>query len=417
MLKVLKGSLLLLAALLVGSQSIAQSYAILGQDGNRVITTGVPFLAITPDARSGALGDVGVAISPDANATHWNASKLAFLETDIGVAGSFTPWLSKVVSDMSISYLSGYKKLNQDQAVALSMRYFDLGDIQLTDQQGNLLQLVSPREFSISGTYAMKLGENFSAGLTGRFIHSNLFAGTTSGSGAGDGQAGISAAADISAFYTKDAVIAGKQNNIAFGAVISNLGPKITYLDEDQADFLPTNLRLGTAFTTELDPFNKLTFALDINKLMVPTPPIYATNEDGSIERQDPDDPNSAPVIASGEDPNRGLIAGWFGSFTDAPDGFSEELREFMVSAGVEYWYNDLFAVRGGYYYENVDKGDRQYFTAGLGLRYQVFGVDFAYLMPRGGAGRNHPLQETLRVSLQFNLDQGIQESVTEEGQ
>jgi len=150
---------------------------------------------------------------------------------------------------------------------------------------------------------------------------------------------------------------------------------------------------------------------------MVPTPPIYATNEDGSIERQDPDDPNSAPVIASGEDPNRGLIAGWFGSFTDAPDGFSEELREFMVSAGVEYWYNDLFAVRGGYYYENVDKGDRQYFTAGLGLRYQVFGVDFAYLMPRGGAGRNHPLQETLRVSLQFNLDQGIQESVTEEGQ
>ena len=417
MLKLFKGSILLFALLLAAMQTHAQSYAILGQDGNRVITTGVPFLAITPDARSGALGDAGVAISPDANATHWNASKLAFLESGLGVAGSFTPWLSKVVSDMSISYLSGYKKLNQDQALALSMRYFDLGDIQLTNEQGDLLQLVSPREFAISGTYAMKLGDNISAGLTGRFIHSNLFAGTTSGSGAGDGRPGISAAADISVFYTKDAVIAGKQNNIAFGAVISNLGPKITYLDEDQADFLPTNLRLGTAYTTELDPFNKLTFALDFNKLMVPTPPIYATDDDGRIIRQDPDDPDSPPVIASGKDPNRGLIAGWFGSFADAPDGFSEELQEFMISAGVEYWYNDLFAVRGGYYYENVDKGDRRYFTAGLGLRYQVFGVDFAYLMPQGGAGRNHPLQETLRVSLQFNLDQGEQESVTEEGQ
>jgi len=321
-----------------------------------------------------------------------------------------------VVSDMSISYLSGYKKLNQDQAVAVSMRYFDLGDIQLTNELGDLLQLVSPREFAISGTYSMKLGENISAGLTGRFIHSNLFAGTTSGSGAGDGRPGISAAADISVFYTKDAVINGKQSNIAFGGVISNLGPKITYLDEDQADFLPTNLRLGTAYTTELDPYNKLTFALDVNKLMVPTPPVYATNEDGSIERQDPDDPDSPPVIVSGKDPNRGLLAGWFGSFTDAPDGLGEEMSEFMISAGVEYWYNDLFAVRGGYYYEAADKGDRRYFTAGLGLRYQVFGVDFAYLLPQGSQARNtHPLQETLRVSLQFNLDRGVQESVAEE--
>jgi len=416
MLNLLKGSTLLFLFVLMGQQSLAQSYTILGQDGNRVITTGVPFLAITPDARSGAMGDVGAAISPDANATHWNASKLAFLETDLGISGSFTPWLSKVVSDMSISYLSGYKKLNQDQAIALSMRYFDLGDIQLTDNQGTLLQLVSPREFSLSGTYAMKLGEGFSAGVTGRFIHSNLFAGTTSGSGAGDGRAGISASADISAFYTRDAIIGGKQNNISFGAVISNLGPKITYLDEDQADFLPTNLRLGTAYTTELDPFNKITFAFDINKLMVPTPPIYET-EDGRIVRQDPDDPSSPPVIAEGKDPNRGLIAGWFGSFGDAPNGFGEELQEFMLSAGVEYWYNDLFAVRGGYYYEHQDKGDRRYFTAGLGLRYQVFGVDFAYLVPQGTVpGRTHPLQETLRVSIQFNLDQGRQVSVTEEG-
>jgi hypothetical protein len=395
MLKLFKTTLLTSISLLAGFQAFSQATVILGQDGDeRVITTAVPFLSITPDARSGAMGDVGVAISPDANATHWNASKLAFLENDIGVSGSYTPWLAKVVSDMSLSYLSGYKKINEDQALALSMRYFDLGDIQLTNEQGDLLQLVSPREFSLAGTFAMKLSENFSAGLTGRFIHSNLFAGTTSGSGAGNGKPGISAAADISVFYNKEAIVGGKKNNIAFGAVISNIGPKISYLDEENADFLPTNLRLGTAFTTNLDPYNKLTFAFDINKLMVPTP-------DSTLAYK-----------------NKGLLGGMFGSFADAPDGFSEELKELMLSVGVEYWYNDLFAVRTGYYYENEDKGDRRYFTAGIGLRYQVFGVDFAYLMPQGTQpGRTHPLQETLRVTLQFNLDQGVQESVTEEGQ
>ncbi|MDF9797705.1 hypothetical protein OKW21_002968 [Catalinimonas alkaloidigena] len=397
MLKVFKTTLLTSISLLACLQAFSQATAILGQNGERVITTAVPFLSITPDARSGAMGDVGVAISPDANATYWNASKLAFMENELGIAGSYTPWLAKVVSDMSISYLSGYKKINEEQALALSMRYFDLGDIQLTDNQGNLLQLVSPREFSLAGTFAMKLSENLSAGLTGRFIHSNLFAGTTSGSGAGNGKPGISAAADISMFYNKEAVVGGKKNNIAFGAVISNIGPKITYLNEDNADFLPTNLRLGTAFTTHLDPYNKLTFAFDVNKLMVPTP-----------------DPSDSTLSYR----DKGLLAGMFGSFADAPDGFSEEIKELMLSVGVEYWYNDLFAVRTGYYYENEDKGDRRYFTAGLGLRYQVFGVDFAYLMPQGTQpGRTHPLQETLRVTLQFNLDKGIQESVTEEGQ
>lgn len=402
MLKLFKAALFTALVVLIETTAFAQTQSgrnqngvtILGQDGERVITTAVPFLSITPDARSGAMGDVGVAISPDANATYWNASKLAFLENEIGVSGSYTPWLAKVVSDMSISYLSGYKKINDDQALALSMRYFDLGDIQLTNEQGDLLQLVSPREFSLAGTFAMKLSENFSAGLTGRFIHSNLFAGTTSGSGAGNGKPGISAAADISVFYNKEAIVGGKKNNIAFGAVISNIGPKISYLDAENADFLPTNLRLGTAFTTNLDPYNKLTFAFDINKLMVPTP-------DSTLSYKD-----------------KGLLGGMFGSFADAPDGFSEELKELMLSVGVEYWYNDLFAVRTGYYYENEDKGDRRYFTAGIGLRYQVFGVDFAYLMPQGTQpGRTHPLQETLRVTLQFNLDQGEQESVTEEGQ
>ncbi|MFP4090207.1 MAG: type IX secretion system outer membrane channel protein PorV [Cyclobacteriaceae bacterium] len=372
------------------AQSITSPSGIIGASGERVITTGVPFLSITPDARSGGMGDAGVAISPDANATYWNPAKLAFLETELGVAGSFTPWLAKVVNDMSISYLSGYKKLNEDQALALSMTYFDLGDIQLTDNQGNLLNLVSPREFSLAATYSLKFSQNFSGGLNLKFIHSNLFAGTTSGSGAGDGRPGISAGADVSVFYTKDAVIGGKESNFSLGAVISNIGPKISYLDEDQADFLPTNLRLGGAYTTSLDPFNTLTFALDVNKLMVPTPD--TTRNLGDI----------------------GLLSGMFGSFADAPDGFSEELREFTISAGLEYWYNNLFAVRGGYYYEAQDKGDRRYFTAGIGLRYQVFGVDFAYLVPQGvrndlGIASN-PLAETLRVTIQFNLDQDLEE-------
>ena len=356
-----------------------------------VITTGVPFLAISPDARSAGMGDAGVAISPDANAIYWNPAKLAFLEPDFGVSGSYTPWLSSVVNDMSISYLSGYKKINEGQTLAFAMRYFDLGNIQLTDAQGGLLQLVSPREFALGATYALKLSEKFSAGLTGRFIHSNLLTGTTNANGSA-GKPGISAAADVAVYYTTPIILGAREGSWSFGADISNIGPKITYQSESTADFLPTNLRLGTAFTTNLDPFNKLTFALDFSKLLVPTPTIDSatgfTNTHNDI----------------------GLLSGMFGSFSDAPGGFSEELKEIMIAAGVEYWYNDLFAVRTGYFYENIDKGGRQYFTAGIGLRYQVFGVDFAYLLPRGTrdatGSRNNPLQNTLRITLHFTMDQ-----------
>nr|WKN36773.1 type IX secretion system outer membrane channel protein PorV [Tunicatimonas sp. TK19036] len=391
----------------IGQQSSAQNFTVLGADKDRrVITTAVPFLAISPDSRASGMGDVGVATSPDANATHWNPAKLAYLEPSFGVSASFTPWLSRVVNDMSISYLSAYKKINQQQALGVSMRYFDLGDIQLTDRNGNYLNMVSPREFSIAATFALQLSENLSAGLSGRFIHSNLLSGTTSSNGT-DGQAGISGAADVGIFYTKDIVFNGNEGNWAFGANISNIGAKITYLDEDQADFIPTNLRVGGAFTTHLDPYNKLTFALDLNKLLVPTTPIYERDSvTGNVIVR-----NGKPVIApgGGKDPDRGLLSGMFGSFTDAPNGFSEELQEVMISAGIEYWYNELFAVRTGYFYENYYKGNRKYFTAGLGLRYQVFGVDFAYLLPQQ---QNHPLQETLRITLHFNIDSQPTESV-----
>ncbi len=370
-------------SLLLSLMGYTQSGSILGAaDSARVITTGVPFLAISPDARSAGMGDAGVAISPDANAVYWNPAKLAFLESDFGMSISFTPWLSTVVDDMSISYLSGYKKIAEGQTLALEMRYFDLGDIQLTSRSGSLLNLVSPREFAIGATYALKLSEKLSAGLSARFIHSNLLTGTNVNGSAG--QAGISAAADIAVFYTTPIVLGAREGSWSFGADILNIGPKITYLSEETADFLPTNLRFGTALTTNLDPFNKLTFALDLNKLMVPTPVVDSS---GQINPRN----------------NLGLLRGMFGSFSDAPDGLSEELQEFMISAGVEYWYNDLFAVRTGYFHENVNKGARRYFTAGLGLRYQVFGVDFAYMLPRG---TNHPLAQTLRITLHFNLDQ-----------
>ncbi len=390
---------------------------LLGADtSNRVITTGVPFLLITPDSRAGAMGDAGVATSPDANAVHWNAAKLAFLEDDLGVSFSYTPWLAKVINDMSLSYLSVYKKINREQALALSMRYFDLGDIQLTDANGNPLQLVSPREFSLAATFSMRLTEELSAGLTGRFIHSNLLAGASSSSSFNDVKPGISGSADIGLYYTKDFIFNGNDANLSLGANISNIGAKITYLDEENADFLPTNLRLGTAFTTHLDPYNKITLALDFNKLMVPTPPVYEIDSLGRIAT----DASGNPIIARGKDPNRGLIQGMFGSFTDAPDGFKEEMQEIMISFGAEYWYNDLFAVRAGYYYENSHKGDRRYFTAGLGLRYQVFGVDFAYLVAptktgASGQSQQNPLAETLRITLMFNMNTERQESVTDE--
>lgn len=361
-----------------------------GIDGrDAVITTGVPFLAISPDARSAGMGDAGVAISPDANAIYWNPAKLAFLEPDFGVSGSFTPWLSNVVNDMSISYLSGYKKIADGQTLALAMRYFDLGDIQLTNANGDYLNRISPREFAIGGTFAMKLSEKFSAGLTARFIHSNLLVGTSLNGSAG--RPGISAGADVAVYYTTPIVLGAREGNWSFGADISNIGPKITYQNDSTADFLPTNLRLGTAFTTNLDPFNKLTFAVDINKLMVPTPTYDTLTRLTNTYN------------------NKSLLSGMFGSFSDAPGGISEELREFMIATGIEYWYNDLFAVRAGYFHENRAKGARQYFTAGLGLRYQVFGVDFAYLLPRG---TNHPLQETLRITLHFTMDQAEQPEI-----
>jgi hypothetical protein len=352
----------------------------LGQDTTRrPIITAVPFLTIAPDARAAGMGDAGGALSADANATYWNAAKLAFIETNVGGSLSFTPWLAKLVDDMYIFYGSGYKKLSDTEAIGASLRYFDLGDITFTDSQGNIDSEGKPKEFSLDLSYSRILSKSstkgFGMGVTGRFIHSNL----TSGLVSTTAKPGNTAAVDLGAFYeNKGLLVGGLASTLRMGAQISNVGIKISYSDENSKDFLPTNLRLSSALTTEIDGFNKFTLSLDVNKLMVPSP----------------DENNQAP--------DKTLIPGMFGSFSDAPDGFSEELKELVIAVGAEYWYNDIFAIRAGYFNENELKGARKYFTAGVGLKYTKFAFDFAYLI---AAKQNNPLENTLRFTLMVNVD------------
>lgn len=388
-------SLLGLAILIISlNKSLAQSGVLNGQDTTRrPITTAVPFLGFAPDSRASGMGDAGVATSPDANSVHWNNGKLAFIENSYGFALSYSPWLGKIVDDMALYYTTGFYKIDRVQTIAGSMRYFDMGTIQLTNDQNQPLGVENPREFAFDATYSRKLSEDLGIGVTARYINSNLI-----GSINGTQKVGQSVAVDLGVYYTKDVVLGSTNTNMSYGLSVTNIGQKVTYTDASQEDFIPINLRVGTAWKFELDPFNSLTFALDFNKLMVPTPPIYARDADGNVLR----DNNGNPIIAKGKDPNRNLISGMFGSFTDAPDGFSEEMQEIMIATGAEYWYKQIFAARLGYFYESVAKGGRQYFTIGAGFRYQVFGIDFSYLVP---GDQNNPLAETVRFTLLFNFD------------
>ncbi len=382
--------------LLLGSlsASMAQtSSIILGQDTTRrPIFTAVPFLAIAPDARSAAMGDVGAALSPDANSIYWNAAKIPFSEKDYGFSFSYTPWLRNLVDDMFIAFLSGYYKIDEQQSFAGSLRYFNLGSIEFTTQTGATIANFTPQEFAFTANYSRKLSDKMGVGVAGRFIYSNL-----TGAVIQDARPGITGSADVSFFYTDDKFqFLGKPAVLSFGAIISNIGAKISYADANQQDFIPTNLRLGTALTTSLDPQerNKITIGLDFNKLLVPSPPLV----------------NSQGQIVSGQDPReRTLLSGVFGSFTDAPDGFSEELQEFMIATGLEYKYlnmegQDVFAARAGYFYEAANKGDRKYFTIGVGINYKKVGFDVAYLIPQSQQQGN-PLAETLRFTLSLNIE------------
>lgn len=393
--KLLAFTLLVCAPLGVYAQ-VGNAEELLGQDN--AITTAVPFLAISPDARHAGMGDVGAATSPDANSAYWNAGKLAFIDKKYGGSLSYTPWLGKIVNDMSVSYLSGFYKPTREQAVGVAIKYFNLGEISFTDGANVKIIDFNPRELSFDATYSRLLTNEFSIGLTARYIYSNL---TGAFSSAGiDAKPGHSVATDLGVFYSKALQNTAKPGLLSLGASISNIGAKITYTNADNEDFLPTNFRLGGAYTTELDMYNKITFALDFNKLLVPTPPIRD---------------NDTGEILYGKDDNRSLLSGMFGSFSDAPDGASEELKEVMTSVGLEYWYNDTFAARLGYFNEAKTKGNRKYMTLGLGFRKNQFGIDVAYLVPTNK--RDHPLAETLRFTLLFQINNSaldLDETVTD---
>ncbi|TFV94400.1 type IX secretion system outer membrane channel protein PorV [Algoriphagus kandeliae] len=387
------GLVLINSTLLLAQNSVVIS----GQDPERrVITTAVPFLNFAPDSRHSAMGDVGVATSPDANSAHWNSGKLAFIEDQMGFSLSYSPWLGKLVNDMSLSYLTGFFKIDENSAFGFDLRYFNMGDIQLTDGLGNELGEFNPRDIAIGGTYSRKLSANLGLGISARFIHSNL-SGNISAVGGSEGRPGVSVGTDVGLYYSKPILSGSKEGTWSWGINISNIGPKITYNSADDLDYIPTNLRIGTAYSVELNELNTLTFALDFNKLLVPSPPVYATNPDGTLAT----DEDGNLIIERGKDPNRPLISGMFGSLADAPDGFKEEIQEVTLSFGAEYIYNQKFALRTGYFFENPTKGGRRYFTMGVGFNFNRLGFNFSYLVPQT---QNHPLAETLRFSLLYTI-------------
>lgn len=352
---------------------------LIGPDGQpcvNTIVTAVPFLRIVSDARSGAMGDVGIAISADPNGIQHNAAKLAFVENQFAVSATYTPWLRALgLSDVYLANLTAYNQIDDLSSLGFGLRYFSLGDIQFTDQDGQPIGNGNPNEFEIAAAYSRKFSDNFSGSLTAKYIFSNLAAGQRAGGE--DIRAANALAADIGLLWQQE--MSG-DDLFRIGLAVSNIGSKISYTESSPTDFLPTNFGLGFAYELNPNQSNQLTLALDINKLLVPTP--------------DPDDPDRR---------EQSSISAIFSSFGDAPGGFSEELQELSYSVGLEYWYDQQFAVRAGYYTEHALKGNRKYFTAGLGVKYNVFGLNFSYLVPT--SNQRNPLDNTLRFSLIFDFD------------
>lgn len=354
------------------------------------ISTGMPILLIAPDAISSGMGDVGAATTPDAYSAHWNNAKFAFIEGTMGASTTFTPWLRNLhVGDMNLLYLSGYHRLGNRGTVAASLTYFSLGDIDMRDIEGNKVTDLHPNEFAFDATYALKVTDNLSLGATGRFMRSDLTNGQTINDGSGNSEthAANSLAADVGLYYHNTI---DKEQSFALGAFISNLGAKLSYSDaNNNKEFLPANLRIGGHYTNQIDEYNCISILLDLNKLLVPTPHFRTYSIDSIQSLTDYN--NISPV------------AGALQSFSDAPGGISEELQEVQVSAGAEYWYNETFAVRAGYFFEHKNKGGRQYATIGVGLRYNIFSFDLAYLVPTAKLQTN-PLSNTIRIQISMDL-------------
>ncbi|MDI9363667.1 MAG: type IX secretion system outer membrane channel protein PorV [Flavobacterium sp.] len=379
-------SLRKLLFLLVASLSIVLAKAQNDPTLN-VVSSAVPFLRISPDARAGGMGDVGIATTPDANAGYWNLAKTPFNKAKSGVSFTYTPWLKDLgLNDVYLASGTGYYKLDDNQAFSATLRYFSLGNIEFTDFAGNTLNSFRPRELGVDVGYSRKLKENLSLGAAFRYISSSLANGTFSGV---TYKTGTAIALDVSLFHDGTTKEGGGFN---YGIVLSNLGSKIGYTnDANNKDYIPANLGIGLAYTTVFDEINKVTFALDANRLLVPTPPLATGN-------------TIIDEASLAEYRNKSVISSYFSSFGDA-GSFTNELKKFQVSLGAEYVYNEQFALRAGYFYENISQGNRKYFTFGAGLKYNVIGINFSYLVPSGQGVTRNPLSNTLRFGISFDLD------------
>ena len=352
----------------------------------RVITTAVPFLMISADARASGLGEQGVATSPDAFSQHWNPAKYVFLDNKSGVGVSYTPYLSKLVSDVFLANLNYYNVIDERSSWSTSFKYFSLGDIDILQNPQDIPYLENPNEFTLDASYILKLNDNFSMGVTGRYLMSDVKLQSVDS----DSSSASSFAVDISGFYQSDERAYENFNGLwRFGFNISNMGPKMKYEELGKNNFIPTNLKLGSAFDFIFDSSNKLSINLELNKLLVPSPSVPIYNSNDQIIGY-----NQADVT---------FLSGLFKSFGDAPDGFSEELKEITLSLGLEYTYNDSFALRVGYFGENEDKGARKYVTFGTGFSLEEIDLDLSYLLSSSSV--ISPLENTLRFSFTYNFN------------
>lgn len=386
------------ALVLAGANAFAQNQ-ITGQDLNspNVITTAVPFVSIAPDARGGSMGDCGVATDADVYSMHYNPAKYVYMEDDMSVGLGYSPWLQHLVSDMHLAYLAFQKKVNDRSAIGATLRYFDCGSIHFTDANGEDMGTYEPNEWALDASYSRMLGDYLSGAVSGRFIYSNLT------QGQGDyAQAGWSVAADVAVYYKKPVEwFSNMDADFSWGASITNIGSKVSYNgSSDMKDFIPTTLRGGAQLKMHLDEYNSLAITADLSKLLVPTPPIREGNTFNG-------------EVVHGYDDNVSVVMGMIQSFYDAPgwdrEGHHfgvayEELCEINEGIGIEYWYNNTFAVRGGYFNESAMKGNRKYVTLGAALKYNVFSLDVSYLVPVAARAGSSPLENTLRFNLTYNM-------------
>ncbi len=357
--------------------------------GLNALRVAVPFLTIAPDSRSAGMGDAGAATTPDVNSVHWNPAKLAFIDKEWGASLSYTPWLRNLVNDINLSYLTAYRIIDKQQVISGSLLFFSMGQITFTDGAGNPIKNHTPNELAVDMAYSRKFSDHISGGIAFRYIRSDLTGGYFQ-QGQMPSKAGTAFAADISVYYEQPLVINNQKAQMAFGLNLSNIGSKMSYNDAAKKDFIPINMRLGGRFTMDMDQYNSMSFVLDANKLLVPTPPIYNTSGD----------------IVKGKDPYVSVGQGILQSFNDAPGGMKEEVREISYALGFEYWYAKQFALRTGYFGEDKTKGNRKYYTLGASVKYNIFTLDFAYLIPV--AGQNNPMANTVRFTLSFEFAKDV---------